>query len=379
MSATTTSPTATSAIASATQTCTNPKPGKNGYLPPEACDVILPYVPSLAAAVLFCVLYGLTLICHVIQAFLYKKRYAWVIIMGATWELIAFIFRALLTLHQNNSNYDTIYTIMFLLAPLWINAFLYMTLGRLIHYFLPTQTLAHITSTKYGRIFIWLDILAFLVQLAGAAITTSTDAPTRTIMLGVHIYMGGIGLQELFIVIFTGLTIHLHRRMVDLERMGQLPEDRVSRSNVPWRWLFYVMYTVLGLITIRIIFRLAQYAQGTSTSNPVLTHESYEYIFDAVPMFLALGLLNAVHPGRVLRGVESEFPRVRRGEKRVMKEERRRVKEERRRVRREEREMRKGGGGGGGGWWGKRERATERESDMFEVLSVGEEGGVRRV
>ena len=38
--------------------------------------------------------------------------------MGATWELIAFIFRALLTQHQNNANYDTIYTIMFLLAPL---------------------------------------------------------------------------------------------------------------------------------------------------------------------------------------------------------------------------------------------------------------------
>lgn len=129
--------TTTSALASSTQTCTNPKPGKNGYLPPEACDDILLYVPSLAAAVLFCVLYGLTLICHGIQAFLYKKvhtsssfepslqptnnhlqRYAWVIMMGATWELIAFIFRALLTRQQNNSNYDTVYTIMFLLAPL---------------------------------------------------------------------------------------------------------------------------------------------------------------------------------------------------------------------------------------------------------------------
>lgn len=74
MSTTTTSiASATSALASSTQTCTNPKPGKNGYLPPEACDSILLYVPSLAAAVLFCVLYGLTLICHGVQAYLYKK------------------------------------------------------------------------------------------------------------------------------------------------------------------------------------------------------------------------------------------------------------------------------------------------------------------
>ncbi|PYI01472.1 RTA1 domain protein [Aspergillus sclerotiicarbonarius CBS 121057] len=326
MSATTTSLATTTTAIAPTQTCTNPKPGKNGYLPPEACDVILLYVPSLAAAVLFCVLYGLTLICHGIQAFLYKKRYAWVIMMGATWELIAFIFRALLTLHQNNSNYDTIYTIMFLLAPLWINAFLYMTLGRLIHFFTPTQTLAGITSKKYGRLFVWLDILAFLVQLAGAAMTTSTSAPTSTIMLGIHIYMGGIGVQEFFILIFTGLTIHLHRQVLHLERTGQLSQEKISRGNIPWKWLFYTMYMALGLITVRIIFRLSQYAQGTSPSNPVLVHESYEYIFDAVPMFLALGLLNVVHPGRVLQGPESEFPRLSRGEKRMLKEEKKRAR-----------------------------------------------------
>ncbi|PWY89669.1 RTA1 domain protein [Aspergillus sclerotioniger CBS 115572] len=370
MSATTTVVATTGAIASSTQTCTNPKPGKNGYLPPEACDAILLYVPSLAAAVLFCILYGLTLICHGVQAFLYKKRYAWVIIMGATWELIAFIFRALLTQNQNNSNYDTIYTIMFLLAPLWINAFLYMTLGRLIHFFLPTQTLAGITSQKYGRIFVWLDIFAFIVQLAGAAITTPTDIPTRTIMIGVHIYMGGIGLQEFFILIFTCLTIHLHRSVLHLEKTGTLPGEKTSGANIPWRWMFYALYTALGLITVRIIFRLAQYAQGTSPTNPVLTHESYEYIFDAVPMFLALGLLNVIHPGRVLQGPDSEFPRLSRREKKM-------VKEEKKRVKREEREAKKTRKGGSGGWWGRKDR-TQRGSDMFEILPMEEEGVVGR-
>jgi hypothetical protein len=48
-------------------------PGKNGYLPPESCDVILYYVPSFAAAILFCALYGLTTLVHIIQAAVYKK------------------------------------------------------------------------------------------------------------------------------------------------------------------------------------------------------------------------------------------------------------------------------------------------------------------
>ncbi|GAA92998.1 hypothetical protein ASPFODRAFT_55255 [Aspergillus luchuensis CBS 106.47] len=396
MSTTTASISTTTSALASTQTCTNPKPGKNGYLPPEACDDILLYVPSLAAAVLFCVLYGLTLICHGVQAFLYKKvyitpsqkpqpprvltndylqRYAWVIIMGATWELIAFIFRALLTRQQNNSNYDTVYTIMFLLAPLWINAFLYMTLGRLIYFFIPDQKLAGITARRYGRLFVWLDIFAFLVQLGGAAITTQTDVPTSTIMLGVHIYMGGIGLQELFILIFTGLIIHLHQKLIHLERAGILSPDGMAGMGIatsrnkpmPWRWLFYVMYTALGMITIRIIFRLCQYAQGTDPSNPVLTHEAYEYVFDAVPMFIALVLLNVVHPGRVLQGPESEFPRVSRAEKKRVKMEKKQAKRERKEAKRLQKETRKGYQSG---WWWNMGR--ERGSETFEILPMQE-------
>jgi hypothetical protein len=66
-------PTATASAISPTETCTHPKPGKNGYLPPEACDAILLYVPSFGAAIFFTVLFGLTTLCHTVQAFIYKK------------------------------------------------------------------------------------------------------------------------------------------------------------------------------------------------------------------------------------------------------------------------------------------------------------------
>jgi hypothetical protein len=72
-------PTATTLPASATATsiapttCISVAPGKDGYLPPESCDALLYYVPSFAAAILFCVLYGLTTIMHFVQAIIYKK------------------------------------------------------------------------------------------------------------------------------------------------------------------------------------------------------------------------------------------------------------------------------------------------------------------
>ncbi|GAQ05992.1 hypothetical protein ALT_3313 [Aspergillus lentulus] len=346
------SPTATAPAISPTETCTHPKPGKNGYLPPEACDAILLYVPSFGAAIFFTILFGLTTLCHIVQAFIYKKKYAWVVIMGASWELLAFVFRILQTRQQDSVPFASAHTILYLLAPLWINAFIYMTLGRLIHFFIPDQRLGGISANRYGLIFVWLDILAFIVQLAGASITTQNDVPTSTTMLGIHIYMGGIGLQELFVLIFGVLAIHLHRRMVQMENYGELDQEKATRGSISWRWLFWALYAALALITVRIIFRLCQYARGTDPTNPILTHEAYEYVLDAALMFLALLILNVIHPGRVLQGWESEFPKVSRQEKK-------RIKQEKKEAKRAEKERKKSG---------------KNVEGPFESLSIQEEG-----
>ncbi|KAL2840670.1 RTA1 like protein-domain-containing protein [Aspergillus pseudoustus] len=349
MSATTTTTTvsATSASATSTETCIPMTPNKVGYVPPEGCGNILMYEASFPAAILFAVLFGLTTLVHIIQAFVYKKRYSWVVIMGSAWELGAFIMRSLFAQHQNNEAYNTVFTILFLLAPIWVNAFLYMTLGRLIYFFLPDGRLGGFSAKRFGHIFVWLEMVAFIVQLAGAGITSSTDAPPKTIMLGVHIYMGGIGLQQFFIFVFTGLFIHLQLRIAELERTGQgrldvdIPLEKTRRGlisgSAPWRWLFYSIYAALFLISVRIIFRLAQYARGTDVNNPALRYEWFEYVWDAAPMFLALVILNLVHPGRVLRGPDSEFPRLSRREKKQLKRE----KKEAKRTEREERKQRR--------------------------------------
>lgn len=125
-----------------------------------------------------------------------------------------------------------------------------MTLGRLIHFFIPDQRLGGITAKRYGLVFVWLDILAFIVQLAGASITTQEDVPASTTMLGIHIYMGGIGLQELFVLIFGGLAIHLHRRMAQMENYGELDQEKTTRGSISWRWLFWALYGSLTLITV---------------------------------------------------------------------------------------------------------------------------------
>lgn len=60
----------------------------------------------------------------------------------------------------------------------------------------------------------------------------------------------------------------------------------------------------------------------------MLFNEAFVYVLDATPMFLALLLLSTVHPGRVLVGPDSEFPRQSRKEKKILKQEKKAMKQE---------------------------------------------------
>lgn len=90
---------------------------------------------------------------------------------------------------------------------------------------------------------------------------------------------------------------------------------------------------------MRIIFRLVEFGPGIDTDNPILSNEGFPLGLDAFPMLLALTLLNIVHPGSVLRGPESEFPRMSRKEKKALKK----AKKEEKKQRRAEKKMSKSG------------------------------------
>ncbi|KAL9032765.1 MAG: hypothetical protein Q9214_007822 [Letrouitia sp. 1 TL-2023] len=109
--------------------------------------------------------------------------------------------------------------------------------------------------------------------------------------------MGGVGFQQLFIFVFAFIAYKFQREV----RLSA-PSDKRSKALQ----LLYVEYFVLTLITIRIIFRLIEYSQGLDSTIP--NHEVYQYIFDSLPMFIALVVFNVFHPGRIMAGKKSDFP-----------------------------------------------------------------------
>ena len=110
-------------------------------------------------------------------------------------------------------------------------------------------------------------------------------------------YQGGVGLQQLFVFIFLALIIGFHRTF-----KREAPGGRSALAMQ----LLYVVYVVLFLITVRIVFRIVEYASGLNSTIP--SHEAYQYCFDTLPMLIALVLFNAVHPGRVMPGTAGDFP-----------------------------------------------------------------------
>ena len=140
---------------------------------------------------------------------------------------------------------------------------------------------------------------AFLVQVGGASMASGDDLTHDEVMRGLRIYMIGVGVQQAFIIAFSLLLL---RFQVIYQRTH--PGSSAHTDSV--LHLVYVLYAVLALITVRIIFRLVEYSQGYDSGIP--TQEAWTFCFESLPMFVAVLLLNIVHPGRVLPGDENQIP-----------------------------------------------------------------------
>ncbi|KAL8949545.1 MAG: hypothetical protein Q9222_004354 [Ikaeria aurantiellina] len=216
--------------------------------------------------------------------------------MSALWQFICYVLRVLSIKYPASMGYYSGWFVLILVSPLWTNAFVYMVMGRMVFNFTTRARLFGIKAWRFTLYFVLLDIIAFIIQVGGASSASGADKPDHTILLGLHIYMGGVGLQQLLILVFFYIAFRFQQQ-VKRENPDKLPQVI---------WLLYAQYAVLILITVRIIFRLIEYSQGLDSTIP--NHEAYQYVFDTLPMLLALFIFNVVHPGRVMPGKESDFP-----------------------------------------------------------------------
>src|SRR6202035_3294870 len=97
-----------------------------------------------------------------------------------------FLFRSLSTRNQLSLGLFMPEELLILLAPLWINAFDYMILGRMIYYYLPEKKLLGLGAQRFAVYFVGMDIIAFIVQGVGGSMASGGGTAPESVMLGIH-------------------------------------------------------------------------------------------------------------------------------------------------------------------------------------------------
>lgn len=80
-------------------------------------------------------------------------------------------------------------------------------------------------------------------------------------------------------------------------KFSRNPSTTVYAREIPWQKYLIILYIASGLIMVRSIFRLIEYAQGNS--GYIVSHEAYLYLFDGALMFLTMVLFAWEHPSEL--------------------------------------------------------------------------------
>ncbi|KAJ7776346.1 RTA1 like protein-domain-containing protein [Mycena metata] len=248
---------------------------------PQADDDFF-YCPSIPVAALIC----------------------WVLIAGGLWATGGLLLRAVSVFNTTSSEFGTPARLLIFLFPLCITSFLYVLMARLVYFFVPEKHVLGISAPRLGRCFVLLDSTAFLMQAGGDSFING-DHP-KLALLGMHLYIGGIGLQQLCVLWFTALVIRFHYKLnrLDGSTAWKRPLRFSSRQVGPQICPFQRNDWIIA--QIRIIFRLVKFSAGVF--SPIAIQELPFYCLEVVPMFATVLLWNIFHPGQVFIGSDGEFP-----------------------------------------------------------------------
>ncbi|TGO33201.1 hypothetical protein BHYA_0260g00030 [Botrytis hyacinthi] len=280
------------AIPTCVQTLT---PDKNGYLPPGTCNALYDYYPSSASAVAAAAIFGILTLAHIIQAFFYKKAYSFFIVSASIWGLTAFIIRSLSTYHQQHNVLELTSSIFALTISPLISAYYFILLGHLVHHYLPSRSLLGIRPHFLALPFLVFNALAFALEIVGATMMEKRDFEWKQRNAD-HVQIGGLIVQMPVIFVFLGVLVVFWREM---DALGQR-----SVMGAGWKSLLGALIGGSCFILIQIFFSLARLSTRDKTSSALSTHEYYFYMFEVTPAILAISMMNALHPGRIMIGEE---------------------------------------------------------------------------
>ncbi|CAG7996541.1 unnamed protein product [Penicillium olsonii] len=256
------------------------------------------YTPSIPAAVIFAVIFGLLAAIHLLQLIKHRSYFFVPFLIGLLLECAGYIARIF-------SHFDTkalgpyiVQTMLILVAPPLFAASIYMTLGRIIVK-LGTEDMSLVPVRFLTKIFVVGDVISFLLQCGGGGYMA---AGTLSAMdTGANIVIGGLVIQLLFFGFFVVVAAIFHWRVKKRSEYRQLSpaaDSRSPKTKMTWESIMWALYIACLLILVRSIFRVVEFVEGND--GFIMRREYLLYIFDACLMALTGVVLGLCHPGSLL-------------------------------------------------------------------------------
>ncbi|KIW12213.1 hypothetical protein PV08_09489 [Exophiala spinifera] len=266
------------------------KPIPNGAL--QGCtpynSSILPsygYKPSLAAGITYCILFGLALSAHCVYSVLGRRWANYLLAIGALGELIGWAGRTWSSQCPYNNHAFLMQIVTLVVSPVFFTAALFIMLGQLSVQRGAKYSL--LPPRLYLYIFCSCDVIALLIQAAGAAIASHQFDTQGDPEKGTHIVVAGLGFQLAAMTIFFCCFVAFIARSFE----QQWPNHEIT--------LVASMLLSFVCLYIRCVYRTVQLAEGWL--GYLSRHEPFFLALDAALMVVCVGIFVFFNPGTLLR------------------------------------------------------------------------------
>ena len=201
-------------------------------------------------------------------------------VVGTVMEIVGYGFRA----RAHKDPYSIINFVVqyffIVVAPVFFSASIYTILSKMIN--VVGRQYSPIPPRLLLVIFISSDIIATIVQVAGAALVGSAESNRKDPTTPNNILLAGLAFQCFtFAMYMTLLSVFLWRARKMAETMMGFVAAFVTATLA---------------VYLRTVFRLAETAQGLNHS--LSSHEVYFGCLEFAPIVVAVLILNAFHPGK---------------------------------------------------------------------------------
>ncbi|KAJ6049154.1 hypothetical protein N7499_004007 [Penicillium canescens] len=247
------------------------------------------YTPSSPGAGIFVGLLGMSTLLHFYQLVRTRSWFMIPFLIGGILETIGYVGRLLSSIEapEYTKGPYIMQSALILIAPAFLAASIYMTLGRII-FMLNGENFSLIRLKWLTKIFVTGDVLSFLMQASGAGIMVKDTTNPST---GERIIIGGLLVQIIFFGFFMITALVFQSRIVS--NSTGMSNELLSL----WRRHLTALYITSVLILVRSIVRVVEYIQGYD--GYLMKQEVFIYVFDGLLMLVAMLVLQYIHPSEI--------------------------------------------------------------------------------